>query len=109
MTARCCGWPNGRGGSPASKAASSSSSVTSYMVVVGSSTVTWFRRIPWRSTRGVCAVDFDLQPSGTPVDAETRAGLLAAPAFGRVFTDHMVAAQWTKERGWHDGRLTAYA
>jgi branched-chain amino acid aminotransferase len=54
-------------------------------------------------------VEFELQPSGTLVDAETRAGLLASPAFGRVFTDHMVAAQWTKEHGWHNARLTAYA
>jgi branched-chain amino acid aminotransferase len=57
----------------------------------------------------VCAVEFELQPTGTPVDAETRAGVLANPAFGRVFTDHMVSAQWTRERGWHDAQLTPYA
>jgi branched-chain amino acid aminotransferase len=54
-------------------------------------------------------VEFDLQPTGTPVDAETRAGVLANPAFGRVFTDHMVSAHWTRERGWFDALLTAYA
>jgi branched-chain amino acid aminotransferase len=26
-----------------------------------------------------------------------------------VFTDHMVSAQWTRERGWHDAQLTPYA
>jgi len=59
--------------------------------------------------RGACAVEFELQPTGTPVDAETRAGVLANPAFGRVFTDHMVSARWTRDRGWFDAGLTAYA
>ena len=54
-------------------------------------------------------MEFELQPTATPVDAEVRAGVLADPAFGRVFTDHMASAQWTRERGWHDARLTAYA
>jgi len=54
------------------------------------------------------SVEFELQPTATPVDAQTRAGVLANPAFGRVFTDHMVSAQWTRDRGWHDARLTAY-
>lgn len=54
-------------------------------------------------------MQFEVQPTATPVDAEARAAVLATPAFGRVFTDHMVSAQWTGERGWHDGRLSAYA
>jgi branched-chain amino acid aminotransferase len=54
-------------------------------------------------------VQFELQPTGTPVDAEARAEVLADPAFGRVFTDHMVSARWEAARGWHDARLTAYA
>jgi branched-chain amino acid aminotransferase len=57
----------------------------------------------------VRTVEFELQPTGTPVDAETRSEVLANPAFGRVFTDHMVSAQWTREQGWHDARLTPYA
>jgi branched-chain amino acid aminotransferase len=65
--------------------------------------------LTWTPTRGVCAVEFELQPTGTPVDAETRAGVLANPAFGRVFTDHMVSAQWTRERGWFAAQLTPYA
>ena len=54
-------------------------------------------------------MEFQVQPAATPVDAETRAGLLASPAFGRVFTDHMVSVRWTREAGWYDARLTAYA
>jgi branched-chain amino acid aminotransferase len=54
-------------------------------------------------------VKFEVQPTGTPVDAEARAEVLANPAFGRVFTDHMVSAQWTREAGWHDARLVPYA
>jgi branched-chain amino acid aminotransferase len=57
----------------------------------------------------VCAVEFVLQPTGTPVDAETRAGVLANPSFGRVFTDHMVSVQWQRDRGWFDAQLTPYA
>ena len=54
-------------------------------------------------------MEFKVQPAGTLVDAETRAGLLASPAFGRVFTDHMVSVRWTSELGWYDAELTAYA
>ena len=54
-------------------------------------------------------MQFAVQPSGTMVDAETRAGILANPAFGRVFTDHMISAQWNATDGWHDAALTAYA
>ena len=50
-----------------------------------------------------------MQPTATPTGAEARAEVLAAPAFGRAFTDNMVSARWTRDAGWHDGRLTAYA
>jgi branched-chain amino acid aminotransferase len=30
-------------------------------------------------------------------------------AFGRVFTDHMFVADFDRERGWHDPRITPYA
>ena len=55
------------------------------------------------------SVQFEVRPSATPVGDEVRAGVLAAPAFGRVFTDHMVSAAWTAGRGWHDAALTPYA
>ena len=54
-------------------------------------------------------MQFDVQPSGGMVDAEARAASLAAPGFGRVFTDHMVSARWTEDSGWHDARLEPYA
>lgn len=52
---------------------------------------------------------FEVQSNGRMLDAETRAAHLAAPGFGRVFTDHMVSAQWTRAEGWHDARLVPYA
>lgn len=54
-------------------------------------------------------MQFTRQPASTPVDAEVRAEAVANPAFGKVFTDHMVLIDWTAEQGWHDARLTAYA
>ena len=53
-------------------------------------------------------LQFTTEPSATLVDAEARAAILANPAFGRVFTDHMVSATWTTAEGWHDARLHAY-
>lgn len=54
-------------------------------------------------------MQFTLQPSGGMVDAEARSASLADPGFGRVFTDHMVSARWTRADGWHDGALLPYA
>lgn len=51
--------------------------------------------------------------SGTPV-AESRtssdeiARLLENPGFGRVFSDHMITAQWTPDSGWGDATLVPY-
>ncbi len=53
-------------------------------------------------------MQFNVQPSGGVVDAEARAASLADPGFGRVFTDHMVSARWTRREGWQDGRLMPY-
>ena len=40
---------------------------------------------------------------------ERREEILAAPGFGRHFTDHMVRARWTADSGWHDAELLPYA
>jgi branched-chain amino acid aminotransferase len=56
----------------------------------------------------IAQADLDLSLSSAPVDAETRARLLAAPAFGRTFTDHMVAIPYTREEGWQRGRLQPF-
>src|SRR6202012_5436811 len=53
-------------------------------------------------------IEFDVRPSDHPVAAAERDRLLANPAFGTQFTDHMVTLRWTKADGWHDGRLEAY-
>ncbi|MGQ0631679.1 MAG: branched-chain amino acid aminotransferase [Sporichthyaceae bacterium] len=52
--------------------------------------------------------DFAIAPNPTPVSEERRAEILAAPGFGKFFTDHMVTVTWTPERGWHDATLKAY-
>jgi branched-chain amino acid aminotransferase len=46
--------------------------------------------------------------SAVPTDPARRAEILAAPGFGRFFTDHMVTATWTPDAGWHDGRIEPY-
>ncbi|MFT4257037.1 MAG: branched-chain amino acid aminotransferase [Pseudoxanthomonas sp.] len=43
-----------------------------------------------------------------PRSAEKRAEILANPGFGKFFTDHMVAIDWTKDGGWHDARVIPY-
>jgi branched-chain amino acid aminotransferase len=52
---------------------------------------------------------FAVEPTATPTDPERVAEILAAPGFGRQFTDHMVLAHWTPDTSWTDARLTAYA
>ncbi|MEV0617685.1 branched-chain amino acid aminotransferase [Nonomuraea sp. NPDC050404] len=37
--------------------------------------------------------------------AKERAAILAAPGFGRYFTDHMASALWTPDDGWHGRRI----
>src|ERR1700753_4276335 len=53
-------------------------------------------------------IKFDVQPSDHAVAAAERDQLLANPAFGTRFTDHMITLRWNQDAGWHDGRLEAY-
>ena len=53
-------------------------------------------------------MEFSRQLNPNPVSAERRAEILAAPGFGRHFTDHMVRIDWSVEAGWHDARLLPY-
>jgi branched-chain amino acid aminotransferase len=53
-------------------------------------------------------IEFDVHPSDHPVAAAERDQLLANPAFGTRFTDHMITLRWTQDVGWHDGRLEPY-
>jgi len=54
------------------------------------------------------ALEFAVEPNPAPASDEGVAEVLRAPGFGRVFTDHMVLAKWTRDNGWHDARLTSY-
>jgi branched-chain amino acid aminotransferase len=53
-------------------------------------------------------LEFALTRNPSPASAEARAAVLAAPGFGRHFTDHMVSIDWTLERGWSDARVEPY-
>jgi branched-chain amino acid aminotransferase len=44
----------------------------------------------------------------SPRTPEERAAILADPGFGKHFTDHMVAIDWTIDGGWHDARVQPY-
>ncbi|MBB6571188.1 branched-chain amino acid aminotransferase [Kribbella sandramycini] len=52
---------------------------------------------------------FAVERRSDPASAEARAAILADPAFGQAFTDHMVVANWSVEQGWFDQKVTAYA
>ena len=43
-----------------------------------------------------------------PASAERVAEVLAAPGFGRYFTDHMVTIAWDALHGWHDATVGPY-
>jgi branched-chain amino acid aminotransferase len=53
-------------------------------------------------------IDFAVQPSTSVLPAAERERLLAAPGFGKVFTDHMVTIRWSADPGWHDARLEPF-
>jgi branched-chain amino acid aminotransferase len=52
---------------------------------------------------------FDVEIRSDPATEETRTAVLASPGFGKFFTDHMVVASWTADRGWHDQKVTGFA
>ena len=49
------------------------------------------------------AFPFEAHPN--PVDPDERAARLVDPAFGRVFTDHMVTIRYSDDKGWHDAKV----
>lgn len=54
-------------------------------------------------------LDFEIHRNSQPVSTIERAGLLADPGFGRVFTDHMVTVRYAESKGWYDARVEARA
>jgi branched-chain amino acid aminotransferase len=53
-------------------------------------------------------LDIAVELNSTPRSAEERAALLTEPGFGRVFTDHMATAVWTRDGGWQQPRIGSY-
>lgn len=53
-------------------------------------------------------LNFAVEKNPHPAPDAKREAVLANPAFGKNFTDHMVTIHWSKERGWHDARLRPY-
>jgi branched-chain amino acid aminotransferase len=54
-------------------------------------------------------LEFTVTRTATPVGDAEREAVLAAPGFGRTFTDHMARVRWTAADGWHDAQITPYA
>jgi branched-chain amino acid aminotransferase len=51
---------------------------------------------------------FSVHRSTNPRTDEERAAILAAPGFGRYFTDHMARIEWTAAGGWGEGEVVPY-
>jgi branched-chain amino acid aminotransferase len=50
---------------------------------------------------------FAIEKNPVPMSDEQRRLLLESPVFGEVFTDHMVTIRYTRDNGWHDGKVGA--
>jgi branched-chain amino acid aminotransferase len=51
------------------------------------------------------ALPFTQVPHPAPTADQVRAGLVADPGFGKIFSDHMVTIDWTEGQGWHSATL----
>ncbi|HVX70488.1 MAG TPA: branched-chain amino acid aminotransferase [Mycobacteriales bacterium] len=54
-------------------------------------------------------LEFSIESAPQPTTPERLAEILAAPGFGKYFTDHMVTVEWTPDARWHNARLRPYA
>jgi branched-chain amino acid aminotransferase len=54
------------------------------------------------------ALTFEKHLRSDRTSAQRRDEIMAAPGFGKFFTDHMVTATWSADRGWHSGRVEPY-
>jgi branched-chain amino acid aminotransferase len=64
-------------------------------------------KAPWQMNGSGWPIE--LHPTSNPTPESRRSEILAAPGFGRFFTDHMVRARWTEDAGWHGAELVPYA
>ena len=53
----------------------------------------------------LAATTFAHVPQPAPTADAVRAGLVADPGFGKIFSDHMVTIDWTEGQGWHSATL----
>mgnify|MGYP000979724840 CR=1 FL=1 len=53
-------------------------------------------------------LEYRVELNQNPTSPERRAEIMAAPGFGKFFTDHMLSITWTTEDGWHDARVEPY-
>jgi branched-chain amino acid aminotransferase len=53
-------------------------------------------------------LSYRIERSDHPATLERRQEIMAAPGFGKYFTDHMVSITWTSADGWHDARVEPY-
>jgi branched-chain amino acid aminotransferase len=51
------------------------------------------------------SLTIQVEPNPAALAASERSVLLEDPAFGRVFTDHMVTVKWTEGQGWHSATV----
>ncbi|MDY5784823.1 MULTISPECIES: branched-chain amino acid aminotransferase [unclassified Corynebacterium] len=56
----------------------------------------------------MATLSFTVKDHPSPKSREEREAILANPAFGKKFTDHMVSIEWTEEDGWHDAQVRPY-
>lgn len=52
--------------------------------------------------------EFTRQLNPSPASPARRAEVLAAPGFGKYFTDHMVSIDWNTENSWHNAQVVPY-
>ncbi|MGV0583880.1 branched-chain amino acid aminotransferase [Mycobacteroides chelonae] len=52
--------------------------------------------------------EFTRQLNPSPASPARRAEVLAAPGFGKYFTDHMVSIDWNAENGWQNAQVVPY-
>ena len=52
--------------------------------------------------------EFSIETSTHPTSDGDREKILSKPGFGKYFTDHMVAIDWTLDKGWSAPRLIPY-